>query len=96
MKNGKQTKRESSRRSSSFNDNSVGEAMAAITADDKWIFEQFNQGKLEKYAGEYVVVFNKQVVAHHPKYHLAQKKAANQLPEVSVKRFAISYIDMLN
>src|SRR5688500_16967880 len=47
-----------------------------IHADDRWILDQVNQGNMEAYAGNFVVVYNRRVIAHDPQYPEAQRKAA--------------------
>jgi hypothetical protein len=72
------------------------EEWAQINADDRWILDQFNQGALEAYAGNFVAVYNQRVIAHDPQYPEAQRKAALVVPDVPVARFAIMYVENLD
>jgi hypothetical protein len=63
-----------------------------ILADERWVQEQFNQGALEAYEGQFVVVLDRQVITSAPKYRQALKKAAKQRDDIPLTRFAIMYV----
>jgi hypothetical protein len=74
----------------------ANEKRARCMADLMWIRDQFNQGALEEFEGEFIAVYEKQVIAHSPKYEQARAKAARKFPHLPVERFAVEYIDKLD
>jgi hypothetical protein len=67
--------------------------LASILADHQWIHQQYNAGSLEPYAGEFIAVFEQQIVAHDARQEEVRVRASQQLPGVPAQRFAVSYIE---
>jgi hypothetical protein len=61
-------------------------------ADKKWINEQFNLGRFEAYAGNYIAVYRKQLLGFGPNVLVLREQTARD-HNVSPDRIATSYVE---